>query len=362
MPSISLTPADLEIDEDMGPDEQAQSSDDEDIRSAHILKVNLRQDWWKPLEEKRPTTPEPAWSISSSDALVPTNNWASALASNYSPPPKDSLLTQTGDIATFIDWFCKRRVLNELKPQDLEGLAFEIIKVFHPDMIHLQYQMEECHKLLTDSVDDPILRNNVSKPLPLGGPPGQVTIQSDFFFNKDLEYLRYGSKGSRHALSILKMTATYNPDAELEQMYLYPSDFEDLYLLNLQGHLNHLPPKDKKILTTAVNQWTIHLVFRHHIEDFQLGIESYQTQLNLTKPQWDARSFESKHDYTVIDSSRAVMFRDKYEVQMMMRFNEIHKFSDGTLQQIDKALDYRVKEFRINMMNPEALEDKEDLL
>nr|GEZ19855.1 hypothetical protein [Tanacetum cinerariifolium] len=97
--------------------------------------------------------------------------------------------------------------------------------------------------------------------------------------------------------------------------YLYPSDFEDLNLLNLQGHLNHLPPKDKKILTMAVNQWTRQLVIRQRVEDFQLGIESYQTQ-------------------------------------MMMRFNEIHKFSDGTLQQIVEALDYRVKEFRINRMNP----------
>nr|GEY30154.1 hypothetical protein [Tanacetum cinerariifolium] len=115
--------------------------------------------------------------------------------------------------------------------------------------------------------------------------------------------------------------------AERDFKYLYPSDFEDLYLLNLQGHLNHLPPKDKKILTTI-------------------------TQLNLTKPQWDAMGFEYKHDYTFINSPRAVMFWDKYRVQMMMRFNEIHKFSDGTLQQIDEALDYRVKEFRINKMNP----------
>nr|GEY90206.1 hypothetical protein [Tanacetum cinerariifolium] len=78
--------------------------------------------------------------------------------------------------------------------------------------------MEECHKLLTDSMDNQILSHNVSKPLPLGGPPGQVTIQSDFFFNKDLEYLRYGSKGRRLALSIWKMKATYYPDAGLEQM------------------------------------------------------------------------------------------------------------------------------------------------
>nr|GEX82338.1 hypothetical protein [Tanacetum cinerariifolium] len=48
----------------------------------------------------------------------------------------------------------------------------------------------------------------------------------------------------------------------------------------------------------------------------------------------------------------AVIFQDKYRVQMMMRLNEIHKFSDGTMHQIDETLDYRVKEFRINMMNP----------
>nr|GFC77675.1 hypothetical protein [Tanacetum cinerariifolium] len=50
------------------------------------------------------------------------------------------------------------------------------------------------------------------------GPPGQVTIQSDFFFNKDLEYLRYGSKGRRPALSISKMKAAYYLIAGLEQM------------------------------------------------------------------------------------------------------------------------------------------------
>ncbi|GKB60269.1 hypothetical protein Tco_0916455 [Tanacetum coccineum] len=86
--------------------------------------------------------------------------------------------------------------------------------------------------------------------------------------------------------------------AERDFKHMYPSDFEDLYLLNLQGHLNHLSPEDKKILTTAVNLWTRNLVIRHRVEDFQLGIESYQTQLNLTKPRWEATGFEFKHDYT----------------------------------------------------------------
>ncbi|GJU13018.1 hypothetical protein Tco_1135414 [Tanacetum coccineum] len=440
-PSILPIPEELHMGDDTTADEQAYSSSGEDVGRDHIPTVNLRQSWWKPITEDRPATPEPAWSIPSSDLTVPTNNWASALKSTYTPPPENSLLAQIGDMATFMDWYCKKQGISELTQKDLEGPAYEIVKVFHPDVVHLQFQMEECHKLLTDQVDDAILRYNVSKPLPSGGDPGHVIIQPDFFFNKDLEYLRYGRKIGRPALSISKMKAAYYPDVGLEQMvpdqmwieeeckydvaamygishwwfqrqrfyidrhtsegdrravrthmrilsvvriqvfpmygynymkkivlrradlkeyfiakrdfkYLYPSDFEDLYLLNLQGHLNHLSPEDKKILTTAVNLWTKNLVIRQRVEDFQLGIESYQTQLNLTKPRWDAKGFEYKHDFTVIDSPRAVTFRDKYGVQMIMRFNEIYKFSDGTLHQIDEALDYRVKEFRVNRRNP----------
>ncbi|GJR47807.1 integrase, catalytic region, zinc finger, CCHC-type containing protein [Tanacetum coccineum] len=252
-PSVLSIPEELHMDDDTNHDEQVQSSGDEDIGHDHIPTVNLRQNWWKPLTEDRPATTEPAWSIPSSDLHVPVNNWASALASTYAPPPENSLLAQTGP-------------------------AYEIVKVFHPNVIHLQYQMEECHKLLTDQVDESIIRYNVSKPLPLGGPPGQVTIQSDFFFNKDFEYLRYGRKSSRPALSISKMKAAYYPDLGLEQM----------------------------------------------VPD-QMWIEE-----------------ECKYDIGAMD---------KYGVQMIMWFNEIHKFSDGTLQQIDEALDYRVKEFKVNRMN-----------
>ncbi|GKA54205.1 hypothetical protein Tco_0753154 [Tanacetum coccineum] len=100
----------------------------------------------------------------------------------------------------------------------MEGPTYEIVKVFHTNVISLQFQIGECHKLLTDKVDESILRHNVNRPLPLGGPLGQVTIQSDFFFNKDLEYLRYGRKIGRPALSISKMKAAYYPDVGLEQM------------------------------------------------------------------------------------------------------------------------------------------------
>ncbi|GJU17412.1 hypothetical protein Tco_1145378 [Tanacetum coccineum] len=178
--------------------------------------------------------------------------------------------------------------------------------------------MEECHKMLTDQVDwanpeGDQVRINVNRPLPLSGPPGHVTIPTQFFFNKDLEYLQYGSKGSCPTLLISKMKAANYPDFGLEllvpkQMWiddmctydinvrthmqilsvirikaysryeydylskivlrradhqehtitekdfknLYPSDFEDLNLLLLQGHLDHLYGSDKRMLSTVV--------------------------------------------------------------------------------------------------------------
>ncbi|GJW38804.1 hypothetical protein Tco_0064649 [Tanacetum coccineum] len=384
-PSISSIPEDLHMDDDTAPDEQVHSSDDEDLKNDHIPTVNLKQNWWKPLTKDRPATPESAWSIPSSDLSIPMNNWASALASTYAPPPKNSLLAQTGDMAIFMDWFCKKQGITELKPQDPEGPAFEIVKVFHPNVIHLQYQMEECHKLLTDQVDELIIRYNVSKPLPLGGPPGQVIIQSDFFFNKDLEYLRYGLKGGRPALSISKIKAAYYSDVGLEQIvpdqmwikeeckydiaamygisywwfqrqrfYINRHTFEGdrrairthmwiLSVVRIEVFSLYGYDYMKKIVLCRVNLNELIIVERdfkylypsdfedlylQRVEDFQLGIKSYQTHLNLTKPRSDATGFEYKHDFTVIDSLRAVTFKDKYGVQMIMRFNEIHKFSD----------------------------------
>nr|GEU90662.1 histone deacetylase 14 [Tanacetum cinerariifolium] len=233
-PSILFTPADLQMDDDMAPNEQAQSFDDEDIRDAYIPK--------------------------------------------------------TGDNAMFMDWFCKRRGIIELKPQDLEGLAFEIIKVFHPDGSKPTMSIS---KMKAAYYPDVGLEQMV---------PDQMWIKEECkydiatmygisyrWFQRQHFYIdRHISKGDRRAvrtytwiLSVVRIEVflMYGYDymkkivlrqadlnehviAERDFKYLYPSDFEDLYLLNLQGHLNHLPPKDKKILTTAVNLWTRHLVIR----------------------------------------------------------------------------------------------------
>ncbi|GJT49026.1 hypothetical protein Tco_0975183 [Tanacetum coccineum] len=41
----------------------------------------------------------------------------------------------------------------ELTQADLEGQAYEVVKPFYPDVVHLQFKMEECHKMLTYQID-----------------------------------------------------------------------------------------------------------------------------------------------------------------------------------------------------------------
>nr|GEX64046.1 hypothetical protein [Tanacetum cinerariifolium]GEX64054.1 hypothetical protein [Tanacetum cinerariifolium] len=310
-------------------DEQVYLSDDEDSGNGHLPTAYSRKGWWKPLPaEERPATPEPAWTIPSSNVSDVDNNWASALALTYVTPAENSLLVKTRYMTNFLNWYCRQVNKTKLIQADLEGQTYEVVKAFYPDVIHLQFQMEECHKLLTDQVD-------------WTNPKGD-----------QVKYLSLGSKGSSHALSISKMKATSYPDFGLEllvpeQMWIedvctydisakygfdylseiilrradlqehtiivkdfenmHPSDFNDINLLLLQGHLDHLPGSDKKMLSTSIKLWTRNLVIRQRVKDFQLGIKSYQTELNLTKPGWDDAGYEFKHDYTIIESPRAIV-------------------------------------------------------
>nr|GFA29640.1 hypothetical protein [Tanacetum cinerariifolium] len=172
--------------------------------------------------------------------------------------------------------------------------------------------MEECQWMLTDQV---YLINlgghrivlDIRKPLPLVGPPGQVTIQSQYFFNKDLEYLVLGDKGRRSALSISKLKVAHYLDFGLKELVLslwIKSECE--YDISVAyGQLNHLSGDDKVHLFNAVNMWIRNIVIRKRIEDLQLGIESYQTKLNLTQLDWDASNFLFKEDYTIVSKPRA---------------------------------------------------------
>ncbi|GJV67672.1 hypothetical protein Tco_1483181 [Tanacetum coccineum] len=54
-----------------------------------------------------------------------------------------------------------------------------------------------------------------------------------------------------------------------------------------------------------------------------------------------------EEDYTIVPKPRAVIYRDINDQRKLMRLNEIHKFSDGTLTRVMEKLDHMVKDFHL---------------
>ncbi|GJU34603.1 hypothetical protein Tco_1182957 [Tanacetum coccineum] len=324
----------------------------EDTDNAHIPKVSTTT-WFKPIpESERPATPEPEWTIPPNDFPKPENNWANTYATTYKDPEENKLQR-------------KERI------------------------------MDECHKLQTNKVDlynpegHQTLRN-VYEPLPLGGPPGQVTkceeLPYPYHSQTDARYLDFGLEElvtslwvesereydisavygithwwfRRKEFYINKHSESSDNDAVRSQMRilsvisvkvfekygynylreiilrcadyqeykisekdfknLHPNDFEDLFLLNIQEKLNHLPKTDKTSLHTAVNMWIRNL---------------------------DAADYYFKQDYMIVPKPRVVVYRDRNDQRKLMRLKELHKFSDGTLTRVMEKLDHMVKDFHL---------------
>ncbi|GJV22353.1 hypothetical protein Tco_1371373 [Tanacetum coccineum] len=395
---------------------EAHLSDLEDTGTAHLPKLKTRPDWFKPiLEEDRPKTPEPDWVIPSNDLPEVEKNWADALAKTYKDPEENKLLRKTRDMGSFIKWYCRQIGKSKLVKADLEGPGYKLVKPFHKNSISLQFQMEECHLLLTDKIDlvNPECNRvvpDVSKPLPLEGPQGQVTIQPNYFFNKDLEYLVSGDKERGNALSVSKLKATYYPNFGLEE--LVPSlwnESERDYDISAAYGISHWWFKRKEFYITRHSALSdrdairshmrilsvvslktysrygytylreivlrrddykeykiskadfrnlhpndfedMNLVIRQRVEDLQLDIEIYRTKLNLTQPNWDAYEFLFKEDYTIVHKPRAIIYRDRSDQKKMMRKKEVHKFSDGMLTRILEKLDHMVKDYKLFNFN-----------
>nr|GEX97469.1 hypothetical protein [Tanacetum cinerariifolium] len=126
----------------------------EDTDATRLLKIKTIPDWLKHVpEEYKPETHKLDWVVPLNDLPEPKNNWANALANSYQDPEENKLLWKISDMGSFIKWSCRQIGKKKLSKADLEGPAFKVVRTFHKNIISLQFQMEECHLLLTDQAD-----------------------------------------------------------------------------------------------------------------------------------------------------------------------------------------------------------------
>ncbi|GKA77704.1 hypothetical protein Tco_0784241 [Tanacetum coccineum] len=179
-------------------------------------------------------------------------------------------LTFNDLMATPIDF--SKYVLNGLKIDNLTqdillGPAFNLLKGTCSSSIELEYNFYECFNALTDRLDWNNLEGDrypfdLSKPLPLQGPPGNRTIVVDYFFNNDLEYLKTSYPKITYTTSITKTKAARYEIEGIE--YMVPtlwSPTKVVYDKDALKGIKHWGERRKLWYRSQLNKFSKHNVY-----------------------------------------------------------------------------------------------------
>nr|GEX92785.1 hypothetical protein [Tanacetum cinerariifolium] len=92
------------------------------------------------------------------------------------------------------------------------------------------------------------------------------------------------------------------------------------------------------------------IVIQRRVEDLQLGVESYQKRLNLSKLDTYRPDLKRREAYTAHSNPRGFIYQNKDKKNRLKRIDELHKFSDGMLNDVRNALDDRLKGIRMHYL------------
>ncbi|GJX31588.1 hypothetical protein Tco_0241443 [Tanacetum coccineum] len=226
-------------------------------------------------------------------------------------------------------------VLNQLKVDTLTlellaGLTFELMKGSCKSLVELEYFLEEVYKATTDQLDwinpeGQQYPHDLRKPLPLI-PNLQVNKESA----RDVY-----SRNRIIAIKKLTIVEWHN--------------YKHLEWITVRK-LTNLNIEERLALGVSLRMFTRSIVIKRRVEDLQLGIESYQKKLNITKPDTYRSDLKRKTSYTTYSNPRGFIYQNQEKKNILMRIDELHKFSDDTLNDVRSALDDTLKRIRIKYL------------
>nr|GEU84527.1 retrovirus-related Pol polyprotein from transposon TNT 1-94 [Tanacetum cinerariifolium] len=288
----------------------------------------------------------------------------------------------------------------------LAGTTYEQMKGSCKSLVELEYHLEEVFKAITDQLDwvnpkGQQYPHNLLKPLPLiPNNRGRRVIPFEHFINNDLEYLWGGASSRKYTTSITKTKAAdYGHIKWIEDLVHRTIWIEEPigYDKHALWGVSHWGRKRQQFYGFVVNresardvyskrriiavtklkivEWHSykHLdwimvrrdddkLYKFHEGDFkgyafktskiylQLGVESYQKKLNLTKLDSYRSDLKRKEAYTAYSNPRGFIYQNKDKKNRLMLIDELHKFSDGTLTDVRTTLDDHLKGIRMQYL------------
>ncbi|GJS85858.1 hypothetical protein Tco_0752399 [Tanacetum coccineum] len=181
--------------------------------------------------------------------------------------------------------------------------------------IELEYNFQECFNALTDKLD----WNNPN--------------------------------GDRYPYGHLEEVVVKRSDQQLYKFKegdfvdLHLNEIEDMLLLAVQHKLFHLDRSDVVDFIMTLLMFTRSLILKRRVEDLQLGVESYQKKLNITKPQKTFQGIKFTEPYTPSYDPPGIAYEDLNKQKRVLRADELYKFLDGTLKSVRNEIHHRVLDF-----------------
>nr|GFC16856.1 hypothetical protein [Tanacetum cinerariifolium] len=300
---------------------------------------------------KRPPSPDRDWNKTLPVAQGDAQSWISELARQTDARSSfNELLDTPIDFSNFI---MNRLDVATLTPKLLAGPTYELLRRSCNSLTELEYHLEEVYKATTDQLDwvnpeGQQYLHNLLQPLPLI-PDNRVNQESA---------LDVYSKRRIIAVTELKIVEWHNYKhldwilvrRDDDKIYKFKeSDFkrlrlqyiEDMLLLLVQGKLSNLTVEERFAFNVSLRMFTKSIVIQRRVEDLQLEVESYQKRLNLTKPDTYRPDQKRREAYTAYSNPRGFIYQNKNKKNRLIRIDELHKFSDGTLNDVRNALDDR---------------------
>nr|GEZ33156.1 hypothetical protein [Tanacetum cinerariifolium] len=319
-----------------------------------VVQISQHPEWFS--QPRKPPTPDPVQGS--------TQTWISELAKQAdSCSSFNKLLDTPIDFSNFI---MNRLDVDTLTPKLLAGPTYKLMRGSCNSLTELEYHLEEVYKATTDQLDwEPI---NYDKHALWGVSHWGRKRQQFYGFAVNWESaLDVYSKRRIIAVTDFKIVEWHNYKhldwisvrCDDDKIYkfkegnfkrLHLQDIEDMLLLLVQGKLSNLTVEERFDFNVTLRMFTRSIVIQRRMEDLQLGVKSYQKRINLTKP--DTYRFDLKRceAYTAYSNPRGFIYQNKDKKNRLMRIDELHKFSDGTLNDVRNALDDRLKGTRMQYL------------
>nr|GEZ04440.1 hypothetical protein [Tanacetum cinerariifolium] len=299
-----------------------------------IVQSSQHPEWFS--QQKKPPTPDRAWNKTLPATHRSIQPWISKLAKQSDSRSSFNKLMDT--LVDFSNFLINRLKVDTLTLKLLAGPTYELMKGSCKILVELEFFLEEVYKATTDQLDwvnpeGQQYPHNLPKPLPLiPNNRGRRVIPFDHFINNDLEYLRGGASSHKYTTSVTKTKAAD---------YGHIKWIEDLVPRTIRRTL---------CFNVSLRMFTRSIIIQRRVEDLELGVKSYQKKLNLIKPDMYRSDLKRKEAYIAYSNPKGFIYQNKDKQNRLMRIDELHKFSDGTLTDVRTALDDHLKGIRMKYL------------